>query len=96
MFTNSRYVTNGIISEIPNDLQSTLWAMIDALKIDKDYLQVFELSHENGKQKIIHSQEQPKYKNEVVIDSPSWEPVTSKIYVIDNSLHSTMFLADEY
>jgi len=36
----------------------------------KDYLQIFELSAENGKVKIKHTQEEPEYSQEYLIDAP--------------------------
>lgn len=96
MFTNSRYATSNVVADIPTELQFILWTMVDSLKIEKDYLQVFRLSNEGGKQKIVHSQEQPDYQKEYVIDSTIWEPVVAKIYIIDDGDHSTMLFAEEY
>lgn len=65
MFKNPRYATCGINAEIPLALQLILWKMIDEMEAaQKDYLQVFALSSENGEQKIIHEQEQPDYRKE--------------------------------
>ena len=64
------------------------------MPVDKDYLQVFSLSSDNGRQRIIHSQEIPEYQKEYVLNVGS--PVTEKIFVIDNQTHSTMLLAKEY
>jgi hypothetical protein len=100
MFTNKRYITCGISSAIPDEIQIGLWIMIDNLRtntnIEVDYLQVFRLSNQDGKQKIIHSQEQPEYRNEILI-ALIWNPVeNAKIFVIDDGRHSTMMLAEEY
>ena len=43
--------------------------MIDTMDEPKDYLQVFDLSEENGKQKIVHSQEQPEYMKEYLFET---------------------------
>jgi hypothetical protein len=95
MFDNQRYITRGIESEVPLWLQNLIWYMIDSMESEeKDYLQVFNLSPDNGKQKIIHTQEQPPYKKEFTFDAD--EPVTAKIFVIDDETHSTMLLAEEY
>ena len=64
------------------------------MPVDKDYLQVFSLSSDNGRQRIIHSQEIPEYQKEYVLNVGS--PVTEKIFVIDDQTHSTMLLAKEY
>ena len=58
------------------------------------HYQVFRLSAESGMQKITHSQEQPEYSKEYLF--PSEEPITAKIFVIDDETHTTMLLAEEY
>ena len=57
MFNGKRFVTSGIAEKVPLELQMIMWDMIDTMDEPKDYLQVFDLSEENGKQKIVHSQE---------------------------------------
>ncbi len=95
MFKNARYATRGINAEIPLALQLILWKMIDEMEVaQKDYLQVFTLSTENGEQKIIHEQEQPDYRKEYVFSTDRL--VNAKIFVIDDGDHSTMLLAEEY
>ena len=95
MFNNQRYVTRGISNELPLMLQIILWGLIDTMEVaEKDHLQVFCLSNESGKQKIIHKQEQPEYSKEYLF--PSEEPITAKIFVIDDETHTTMLLAEEY
>ena len=90
-----RYATSGINSELPLMLQIILWGLIDSMEVaEKDYLQVFCLSNDNGKQRIIHEQEQPEYRKEYLF--PSDTPVTTKVFVIDDETHSTMLLAEEY
>ena len=100
MFNNRKYITCGIAHEIPDEIQFCLWMMIDNLRADKnielDYLQIFRLSNEDGKQKIIHRQEEPEYCNEILI-AVICQPVdNAKIFVIDDGRHSTMMLAEEY
>jgi hypothetical protein len=100
MFTNKRYITCGISSAIPEELQLALWSMIDNFRastdIEVDYLQIFSLSNQKGKQKIIHRQEEPVYYNEIVV-AFIWNPVeNAKIFVDDDGEHSTMMLAEEY
>ena len=95
MFNNQRYVTRGISNELPLMLQIILWGLIDSMEVvEKDYLQIFRLSAENGKQKIIHEQEQPEYSKEYLF--PSEDPITAKIFIIDDETHTTMLLAEEY
>ena len=95
MFNNPRYATRGISNELPLMLQIILWGLIDSMEVvAKDYLQIFCLSDESGKQKITHKQEQPDYCKEYLF--PSEDPITAKIYVIDDGDHTTMLLAEEY
>ena len=61
MFNGKRFVTSGIAEKVPLELQMIMWDMIDTMDEPRDYLQVFDLSEGNGKQKIVHSQEQPEY-----------------------------------
>lgn len=98
MFDNTRYITRGVAHEIDPIVQAKLWDMVDRIPIQKDYLQIFQLSFtlENGvaMQKIIHMQEQPAYSTTVVIET--YNPTNYKIYVIDDETHSTMLLSTEY
>lgn len=92
-----RYMTCGVVSEIPLDIQLILWELIDKLKIKikLDYLQIFELERKNeNTQYIKHIQEVPSYKNEITFRYDA--PVNKKIYVIDDKTHSTMLLSEEY
>lgn len=94
MFENPRYLTREVNQNIPLELQIFMWSCIDELTIEKDYLQVFNLTIVNGIQRIEHKQEVPKYQNtySVLVDNP----VDAKIFVIDDCDHSTMLLAEEY
>ena len=95
MFNNQRYATRGVTTTVPLVLQIILWDLIDSMEVaEKDYLQVFRLSAESGKQKITHSQEEPDYCKEYLF--PSEEPITAKIFVIEDETHTTMLLAEEY
>ncbi|MDE6788109.1 MAG: DUF960 domain-containing protein [Ruminococcus sp.] len=94
MFNNQRYLTKGIQVGIPLELQIFMWNCIDRLPPERDYLQVFNLSQFGDLQRISHSSEQPKYHMEYLI--PCDNPVTAKVYVIDNKEYSTMLLAEEY
>ena len=89
-----RYITKGAQSEIPIELQIFMWNCIDSMPEPKDYLQIFRLSSSDGKQMIVHEQEQPEYKKEYLLSLD--KPVTAKVYVIDDGDHCTMLLADEY
>lgn len=68
--------------------------MIDGLDIEKDYLQVFQLSVIDGKQSVVHIQEEPDYEKNYVLDIGT--NVNAKVYVIDDETYCTMLLAEEY
>ena len=89
-----RYLTCGVDSTIPLELQLFLWECVDRLPEPKDYLQVFELSPSGTMQSIVHSSEQPKYRKVYMI--PLDAPITEKLYIIDDGDHSTMLLSSEY
>ena len=101
-FNGDRYMTKGIQAEIPFDIQTVIWLLINenvkkGLKMD--YLQVFNLSpcYKDGimYQRLIHSQEVPKRKKELTLYMVD-KAITAKIFVIDDIDHITMLLADEY
>ena len=94
MFTNQRYLTCGVDSTIPLELQLFLWECVDRLPEPRDYLQVFELKPVGNLQCITHSSEEPEYHMEYLL--PLEVPITGKLYVIDDGSHSTMLLASEY
>lgn len=71
-----------------------MWEMINQLPVDKDYLQVFYLSADNGKQRIKHTQEILEYSKEYVFNTG--KPVTDKVFVINEKAYSIMILASEY
>ena len=94
MFQNKRVLTRGVQAEIPIELQLFLWNCIDNLPEERDYFQVFALKEIDGKQHIHHFSEQPEYSKEYQISTE--KPITAKVYVIDDTDHSTMLLAEEY
>ena len=95
MFNNQRYVTRGITNTVPLVTQIILWDCIDSMKVErKDYLQVFKLTAKNHTQHVTHSQEEPIYERSFEFQTD--EPITAKIFVIDDETHSTMLLAEEY
>ena len=68
--------------------------MFDNPKVEKDYLQVFNLSVVNGIQRVEHKQEVPDYQNTYAVLVAN--PIDAKIFVIDDGDYSTMLLAEEY
>lgn len=95
MFKNQRYITRGIKEIIPLSVQIAIWKCIDDMEIEKDYLQVFELSPKNGFVFVVHRQEEPIYSKEYILEIPL-QISAKKIFVIDDGEHSTMMLAEEY
>ena len=94
IFNNRKFITRGVAENIPIPLQLLMWEMIRTLPVDKDYLQVFSLSEKDGKQRIIHTQEEPEYEKEYVL---KLTPITTgKVFVIDDKTHSTMLMNYEY
>ena len=94
MFDNNRYLTCGIDSKIPLDLQLFMWECVDQLPPKRDYLQVFDLEQVGTMQSITHRSEEPEYRKVYLL--PSEKPITEKLYIIDDGDHCTMLLASEY
>ena len=92
MFKTKRYTTARIAKELPLELQVILWSLIDGMDT-QDPFQFFTLIRENGNQKIIHEQEEPEYRKEYIFRVPG---VDAKVYVIDDSTHTTMLFAEEH
>ena len=94
ILNNQKFITRGVAENIPIPLQLLMWEMIRTLPVDKDYLQVFSLSEKDGKQRIIHTQEEPEYEKEYVLNLVP--VITGKVFVIDDKTHSTMLMNYEY
>ena len=96
MFDKERYLTRGVSNKIPFEIQLLMWSMIEELKVNKDYLQVFEVNPINDNLlKIEHRQEVPKYKKEIIVRNIGINS-KEKIFVIDEGEYSTMMLSEEY
>jgi transposase-like protein len=63
-------------------------------EFDNYHLQIFDLEQVGCLQKIAHRSEEPEYHMEYLL--PSDDPITEKLYIIDDGDHSTMLLASEY
>ena len=68
-FKNRRLITAGVDLKVHPLLQVYMWHLIDELPEPKDYLQVFTCTEYDGKQKLIHTQEEPEYEREYLIES---------------------------
>ena len=78
MFDNNRYLTCGVDSAIPLELQLFLWNCVDELPAERDYLLVFKLEPFGEIQKITHTSESPEYKMEYLI--PSEKPIADRYH----------------
>ena len=95
MFNNPRYCTRGISETVPILTQIILWDLIDSMEVEeKDYLQVFKLTTDSKTQRVTHTHEQPSYER--TLEFRTDNPITAKIFVIDDETHTTMLLAEEY
>ena len=94
MFDTKRYLTCGVDSTIPLELQLFLWECVERMPAPRDYLQVFNLKPVGRLQSVTHTSEEPAYRTQYLI--PVQTPVTAKLYIIDDNTHSTMLLAEEY
>lgn len=100
-----RYMTKGIQTTIPVELQFFLWELQTKLRSSQkeiDYLQIFSLSFVSKQCKTIqvihHEAEQPKYNAVYYLELN--QCVKDKIYIITDDygdcLVETMLLASEY
>lgn len=89
-----RYITSNASSRIPIETQLIMWNMFDRMTIEKDYLQIFNLSSQGGIQKIRHSQEQPLWSEKVIYLTDN--SVNEKVYIITENDYETMLLAEDY
>ncbi len=93
---DKRYLTRGVASEIPIEIQIVIWNEIDKLvesDIKVDYLQVFHIEKEENRVIIKHHQEQPEFSNEL---SSSLNFKEKILFIIDDITHCTMLLSNEY
>lgn len=88
------YITTNASNRIPERTQLLLWMLFDQMQVEKDYLQIFNMSIQNGKQHIRHHQEQPPWSEEILFLTDA--PVAEKIYIITEGEYSTMMLAEDY
>ena len=92
----NRYITRGVNEKIDLSLQILLWNLVDDLKVEKDYLQVFKLSRTGEVINIEHIQEVLEYKSFIKVNAKDLEfKEEMKIYVIDSGIYSTMLLSEE-
>ena len=99
---STRFMTRAIAETFPDELKILIWEIIDEdvnEYSDTDYLQVF--TFEKIGQNLItvkREQEEPPRTTVVYIDyKPEYQSILDrKIFVIDDTDHSTMLYAEEY
>jgi hypothetical protein len=97
-----RYITRGIQKMNQKNILMylMLWEIYDTMDIsEKDYLQIFDLKTELSMkgiiQEVIHTQEQPEFRQTYKFYTE--RPVEEKIYIIrENDEYEIMLLASEY
>lgn len=92
-------MTRSISEEVHPEIATILWRLIDAKrmqKVDLDYLQVFELSAQDGKQAIIQRQEVPEIKSFHFLPLHQSKPITMTIWCIDSGETEMMLLPEDY
>ena len=98
----TRYITRGVNTEIPLEIQILILNCIDELvesNTKTDYLQVFKLKVENSELfSITHTQEQPEFKKVSNIKMKKEYSILNgkTVFVIDDKTHSTCLLSGEY
>ena len=93
----NRYITSGVNKKIDLSLQILLWNLVDNLKVEKDYLQVFKLIRDGDVVNIEHTQEVPDYRLCIKVNAKDLEfEGNEKVYLIDSGDYSTMLLSEEY
>ncbi len=101
--TKDRYVTRGIMEQVPMELQMFLWHVLEQGQSHHgmDCLQVFKLRIDEAQNlHVHHSQERPGCQKTyslagVGADMPAGLD-GKKIYAIDDGTHVTMLFASEY
>ena len=94
-----RYMTRMIAEVVHVEIQKILWDLIDEQRkndLELDYLQVFELTSEHGKQHIIHLQEVPERSVRRVFQLKYTTPINQTIWCIDSDEYQMMLFPSDY
>jgi hypothetical protein len=102
--TKPRYMTSDIKENLPIELTQYLWNCIEESKKETvlDYLQVFKLDKiydpesKRMKQLIVHSQEEPMYTKEYLVEIVGSEGIKDTVFVIDDIDHQTILFSRNY
>lgn len=101
MFTNQnrRFMTRAIAESLHMEVQVLLWNLIDHQRKqgnELDYLQVFELTSNGDKQKILHRQEVPPLERSWLIALRGTQPIDSTVWCIDDGENQMMLYPSDY
>lgn len=94
-----RYMTRAINETVHAEIQMILWRLIDEQAnegVKLDYLQVFELTVVDGRQRIVHRQEEPERKREWLYTLQYTTPIEQTIWCIDSESYQMMLLPNDY
>lgn len=94
MKTKKCVMTSGVMDTLPHWLIRLLWFLWDSMEVpQKDSIQIFQLSHTENGQHILHTQEHPAYQKE--LDVPCSDAVDTTVYIIEDQMYGTMLLPHE-
>ena len=93
MVTKNNYISRGVDLSIPRELQLFIWRCMENLPESHDDVQIFELKQKGKLQSITHRTVEPDYRRNY--DLSMEDPITQKIYVVEQKDFSTMLLASE-
>lgn len=95
----NRYITRTIKYTIHPEIQKILWDLIDEQRkeySELDYLQVFELRENHGRQHIIHKQELPERELISITLLKHTEPINETVWCMDHEEYQIMLLPSDY
>lgn len=81
------------------EIQKLLWELIDEQcrnDLELDYLQVFELRAQHGKQHITHHQELPERRTKWIFQLKHTTPIDRTIWCMDSDEYQMMLLPSDY
>ena len=96
-FTNPRFLTMMVKYTLHPSIAAFIWDKVDKLPEECDYLQVFELYEQEGRQWIRHRAEEPQHCTEYKFPCKLASGiVVDKVYVVDDGERTTMMFSKEY
>ena len=93
-----KYITAGVCDQISLLTQMMIWQLAASLPVTKDYLQVFTLTpgivNSRDVQLLKQNQEIPEYER--ICTYYCENPLSLKLFMIDDGAYITLMLASEY